>query len=73
MNFLDTYDVTGTSTPSESQQEQTLNEEVSDVIGHIGRFWGGFRRQARTLRAQPFSILSISIILEPDCISDCSE
>ncbi|KAG8213653.1 hypothetical protein J3R82DRAFT_10346 [Butyriboletus roseoflavus] len=50
MNFLDTYGITGTgtSTPlsSERQPEQSLNEEVSQVIGQLERFWGGFRKQS---------------------------
>jgi hypothetical protein len=46
MNFLDTYDVPSPGTEG-TQPEQTLNEEVSEVIGQIGRFWGGFRKQAR--------------------------
>lgn len=48
MNFLDTYEITGTgsSTPPQLKQpEQSLNEEVSEVIGQLGRFWGGFRKQ----------------------------
>lgn len=73
MNFLDTYDIVGSNTPSETQQEQTLHEEVSDVIGHIGRFWGGFRRQATTFWARPSLKLLTSIIAEPDCVSDRSE
>ena len=52
MNFLDTYGITGTgtSTPPTSarQSEQSLNEEVSQVIGQLGRFWGGFRKQVYT-------------------------
>lgn len=52
MNFLDTYGITGTgtSTPpsNERQPEQSLNEEVSQVIGQLGRFWGGFRKQVCT-------------------------
>jgi hypothetical protein len=51
MNFLDTYDITtnsgGSSTPPANQPQQSLNEEVNQVIGQLGRFWGGFRKQAR--------------------------
>lgn len=47
MNFLDTYGIAGPSDVPENQSEHTLNEEVSEVMGHIGRFWGGFRKQAR--------------------------
>ncbi|KAH0827466.1 hypothetical protein J3R83DRAFT_4156 [Lanmaoa asiatica] len=50
MNFLDTYGITGTGTstppPSEQEPEQSLNEEVSQVIGQLGRLWGGFRKQS---------------------------
>ncbi|EKM54587.1 uncharacterized protein PHACADRAFT_175113 [Phanerochaete carnosa HHB-10118-sp] len=52
MNFLDTYDIpepattpgTGTSGP-----EPTLNEEVSQVVGQLGRLWGGFRKQSQSV------------------------
>jgi hypothetical protein len=50
MNFLDTYDISassaGSSTPPPDQSQQTLNEEVNQVMGQLGRFWGGFRKQA---------------------------
>lgn len=53
MNFLDTYGITGTGTSTpptvEQQPEQSLNEEVTQVIGQLGRFWGGFRKQVRIL------------------------
>lgn len=48
MNFLDTYEIAGTSPSSPAptnQPEQSLNEEVSQVLGQLGRFWGGFRKQ----------------------------
>ncbi|KAG7446238.1 uncharacterized protein BT62DRAFT_105831 [Guyanagaster necrorhizus] len=47
MNFLDPYDLSaaGNSTPPPGQPEQSLNEEVNQVIGQLNRFWGGFRRQ----------------------------
>ena len=48
MNFLDTYEITGTGTstpPQPNPSEQSLNEEVTQVIGQLGRFWGGFRKQ----------------------------
>ncbi|KAF7970301.1 hypothetical protein HWV62_22996 [Athelia sp. TMB] len=51
MNYLDTYDITGTGaiTPQpNSQPEQSLNDEVSQVIGQLGRFWGGFRKQSQS-------------------------
>ncbi|KAF9062445.1 hypothetical protein BDP27DRAFT_1336626 [Rhodocollybia butyracea] len=47
MNFLDPYDVAGgTSTPP--QAGQSLNEEVSQVIGQLGRFWGWAGKQSQT-------------------------
>ncbi|CAL1707756.1 unnamed protein product [Somion occarium] len=49
MNFLDTYDIsTPTTPPAETQQaEQSLNEEVTQVVGQLSRFWGGFRKQSQ--------------------------
>ncbi|KAF5393224.1 hypothetical protein D9757_000709 [Collybiopsis confluens] len=47
MNFLDPYDISsGFSTPPPNQSEQSLDEEVNQVIGQLGRFWGGFKKQA---------------------------
>lgn len=50
MNYLDTYDIAassgGSSTPPPNRPQQSLNEEVNQVIGQLGRFWGGFRKQA---------------------------
>ncbi|KAG7098714.1 hypothetical protein E1B28_000627 [Marasmius oreades] len=60
MNFLDPYDITVPATntpPPESSSQQSLNEEVSQVITSLNRFWGGFRQQVRP--RYPFS----------DCIS----
>lgn len=54
MNFLDTYGLTGTGTntpPVNDHAEQSLNEEVSQVIGQLGKFWGGFRKQSETVFA----------------------
>ncbi|KAF8840530.1 hypothetical protein BDN67DRAFT_968500 [Paxillus ammoniavirescens] len=55
MNFLDTYGITGTgtSTPpaTERQPEQSLDEEVTQVMGQLGRFWGGFRKQSEAALA----------------------
>ncbi|KAG6842147.1 hypothetical protein C0991_001640 [Blastosporella zonata] len=48
MNFLDTYDVPGQNT-TPRQPEQSINEEVSEVIGQLGRFWGGFRKQSQSV------------------------
>jgi hypothetical protein len=46
-NFLDPYDLTSGTPPQ--QPEQSLNEEVSQVIGQLGRFWGDFRKTASVL------------------------
>ena len=52
MSFLDTSPLgsvtPGTATPPPQvvgQSSPTLNEEVTEVIGQLGRFWGGFRKQ----------------------------
>ncbi|KAI0248129.1 hypothetical protein BJV78DRAFT_1239209 [Lactifluus subvellereus] len=40
----------GTSTPPPQTAEHappSLNEEVTEVIGQLGRFWGGFRKQSQ--------------------------
>ncbi|KAJ7287806.1 hypothetical protein C8J57DRAFT_1117863 [Mycena rebaudengoi] len=47
MNFMDPYDIAGTGTPPH-EPEQSLNEEVSQVIGQLGRFWGDFRKQSQS-------------------------
>ncbi|KAM5533340.1 hypothetical protein V8D89_013014 [Ganoderma adspersum] len=48
MNFFDTYDVSGAATPpTNTQPTQSLNEEVSEVVGQLSRFWGGFRKQSQ--------------------------
>ncbi|KAJ7703052.1 hypothetical protein B0H17DRAFT_975011 [Mycena rosella] len=46
MNFLDPYDITSGTPPQQS--EQSINEEVSQVMGQLGRFWGDFRKQSQT-------------------------
>lgn len=49
MNYVDAIDVSGNNTPpvnTEQPPAQTFNEEVSEVIGHLNSFWGGFRKQA---------------------------
>ncbi|KAF9565549.1 hypothetical protein CPC08DRAFT_683666 [Agrocybe pediades] len=49
MNFLDTYDIARSTTPNpEAPEQPSLNEEVNQVIGQLGRFWGGFRKQSQT-------------------------
>ncbi|KAF8897080.1 hypothetical protein CPB84DRAFT_1681853 [Gymnopilus junonius] len=49
MNFLDPYDITRSTTPNPANQPEqpSLNEEVNQVIGQLGRFWGGFRKQSQ--------------------------
>jgi len=48
MNYVDAIDVSGDNTPPGNAEPpaQTLNEEVSEVIGRFNSFWGGFRKQA---------------------------
>jgi len=50
MNFLDTFDVATSASPNPEQaaEQPSLNEEVNQVIGQLGRFWGGFRKQVCT-------------------------
>ncbi|KAI0675014.1 hypothetical protein C8Q78DRAFT_1010023 [Trametes maxima] len=49
MNFFDSYDVPGTTTPpANTQPAPSLNEEVTQVVGQLSRFWGGFRKQSQT-------------------------
>ncbi|KAH8976495.1 hypothetical protein EDB83DRAFT_2502286 [Lactarius deliciosus] len=54
MSFLDTSLTNaspGTATPppqTVGQSPPTLNEEVTEVIGQLGRFWGGFRKQSQS-------------------------
>ncbi|KDQ57772.1 hypothetical protein JAAARDRAFT_58356 [Jaapia argillacea MUCL 33604] len=49
MNFFDNYDISRSSTPPTAAERQpTLNEEVTEVMGQLGRFWGGFRKQSQT-------------------------
>lgn len=50
MNFLDTYDIAGSSTPPQLP-DQPLNEEVQEVMGQLNRFWGGFRKQVCSFQA----------------------
>ncbi|RPD78253.1 hypothetical protein L226DRAFT_502679 [Lentinus tigrinus ALCF2SS1-7] len=47
MNFFDAYDVPGTTTPPTNQPPPSLNEEVTQVVGQLSRFWGGFRKQSQ--------------------------
>ena len=57
MNFLDTYDISRTSTPNPNQSEQpSLNEEVNQVISQLGRFWGGFRKQVPLTSSHSFDL-----------------
>ncbi|KAK7005638.1 carbamoyl-phosphate synthase [Favolaschia claudopus] len=45
-SFLDPYDLTSGTPPQQS--EQSLNEEVSQVFGQLGRFWGDVRKQGQS-------------------------
>lgn len=48
MNYVDAIDLSGVNTPPANAEEppaQTLNEEVSQVLGQLNSFWGGFRKQ----------------------------
>ncbi|CAK5281594.1 unnamed protein product [Mycena citricolor] len=45
-NFLDPYDLTAGTPPQ--QPEQTLDEEVNEVVKSFGNFWGNFRKQSQT-------------------------
>ncbi|TRM70033.1 hypothetical protein BD626DRAFT_476098 [Schizophyllum amplum] len=50
MNFVDPFDIATASSstpPPQTGNEQSLNEEVNQVIGQLGRFWGGFRQQSQ--------------------------
>ncbi|KZT00463.1 uncharacterized protein LAESUDRAFT_666138 [Laetiporus sulphureus 93-53] len=50
MNFLDAYDITDSPTALPGDQPETsLNEEVSQVVGQLSRFWGGFRKQSQAV------------------------
>ena len=81
MNFFDTYEVSGTTTPPANPQPQpSLNEEVEQVVGQLSRFWGGFRKQVRTcVRSKMRLVDAYSLcvtyacgrFLEPDCIRVC--
>ena len=48
MNYVDAIDLSGVNTPPPNAEEpsaQTLNEEVTQVLGQLNSFWGGFRKQ----------------------------
>ncbi|KAG5726655.1 hypothetical protein E4T56_gene2270, partial [Termitomyces sp. T112] len=45
MDFLDTYNIDSQRT---RRPEQSLNDEVSEVMGQLGRFWGGFKKQSQS-------------------------
>ncbi|KAL1748749.1 hypothetical protein HDZ31DRAFT_79369 [Schizophyllum fasciatum] len=50
MNFVDPFDIATASSstpPPQTGNEPSLNEEVNQVIGQLGRFWGGFREQSQ--------------------------
>ena len=73
MNFFDAYDISGTATaPANTQPTQRLNEEVSEVVGQLSRFWGGFRKQVGTLTLSPTHSAQHGIwyppyAIEPEC------
>ncbi|KAL4266403.1 BSD domain-containing protein [Pleurotus pulmonarius] len=51
MNFLDPYDVANPATatpPEQAQPQPSLEEEVNQVIGQLGGFWGMIRKQGQT-------------------------
>ena len=56
MNTLDLYEYDGSLSPRDNNDDgaegsavkanqPSLNEEVNQVIGQLGRFWGGFKKQ----------------------------
>ena len=73
MNFWDTSlsaASPGTATPPPQAAEQsspTLNEEVTEVIGQLGRFWGGFRKQVRHRNTLSTIHWAIALIFCPFC------
>ncbi len=73
MSFLDPYDISaaGTSTPPPGQPEQSLNEEVTQVLGQLNRFWGGFRKQVLVLHSTIADLERHSV--ESDCHRDGKE
>ncbi|KAJ7072199.1 hypothetical protein C8F01DRAFT_1102919 [Mycena amicta] len=44
-SFLDPYDLTSGTPPRQS--DQSLEQEVSQAIGQVGRLWGAFRKQSQ--------------------------
>ena len=55
MSFLDPYDIARSTTPTPAQPQQpTLDEEVNQVIGQLGSWWGGFRKQVLDCNLMPF-------------------
>jgi len=63
MNFLDTFDIAGSASPNPERnpEQPSLNEEVNQVIGQLGRFWGGFKKQVRMFHS--LGLRSVSILL----------
>ena len=69
MNFFDTFEVARSATPitdttpssersqggttPQQQQELTLNEELNQVVGQLGGFWGRLRQQVRCSSFRP--------------------
>lgn len=49
MSFYDAFDPTGAAPlPSDLRVQQSLNDEVSQVVGQLSSFWSGFRKQVRS-------------------------
>lgn len=44
-NTDDTQSTSTTTASPTTSAQPTLNDEVTQVIGQLGRFWGGFRKQ----------------------------
>ena len=70
MNFLDSYEVAGSATPVSNQPQQSLDEEINQVVGQLNRFWGGFRKQVSYSRHVPLICFggNLAINVEPNCI-----
>lgn len=54
-----------------AQPQPTLGEEVNEVIGQLGRFWGGFQKQVGHMQSiQPIYLPTRS---EPSRFAACQE
>lgn len=47
--LLDVYDPSDQPMDQSAGQQQSLNEEVTQVVGQLGRLWGSFKKQVRDL------------------------